>query len=178
MFRLTFTLAAALYASFVIWGDPGDVAAIREPAPVILAEGADAPVRLETNASSRAQVTRDVVAPEPALIAASAPAPAESFGEAVLIGEPTRVSLVDPAKAVVTETAAATSTEASDAMMKVSGSRVNLRSGPSTGNGVVDSLVRGTLVEQIGDPVNGWVELRDVATGATGFMAARFLEPA
>ncbi|UWQ21254.1 SH3 domain-containing protein [Jannaschia sp. W003] len=179
MFRLTFTLAAALYAGFVIWGDPDQLAEERAPAPVILAENAapDGPVVLETNASSRAQVTRDAAAaPAAALIAAAAPAPADTFSQPALIGEPKRVSLVEPAATPVAVTTA--SVDGVEGLMKVSGSRVNLRLGPSTGNGVVDSLVRGTLVEQIGDPVNGWVELRDVATGATGYMAARFLEPA
>jgi len=186
MFRLTFTLAAALYAGFVIWGDPTAIATDAEgEAPTLTmaasAEGAnfDRPVILETNASSRAQVARDDSAlPDAAFIAASAPAP-RSYDEPRLIGAPTRISLTAPAiEAAPALEVAVVSDTGLDERMKVSGSRVNLRSGPSTGNGVIDSLVRGTVVEQLGDPGNGWVELRDVSTGVTGYMAARFLEPA
>jgi len=56
----------------------------------------------------------------------------------------------------------------------VSGSRVNLRSGPSTSNRVVTSLTRDTAVELIGSE-GDWAHLRVVNTGAEGFMAQRFL---
>lgn len=189
MFKLTFTLAAALYAGFVIWGQPAEVAEAGDAAAtgtLVLAEGAAAadyrsPVILETNASSRtdADVTR-AAAVDPAAIVAAAPSPEATFRAPAPIGEPTRISLVAPA-AVAAPAAAADPTaapSATDGLLKVTGSRVNLRAGPSTGNAVVDSLVRGTLVEAVGEEINGWIELRDVTSGATGFMAANFLEPA
>ncbi len=53
-----------------------------------------------------------------------------------------------------------------------------MRGGPSTADGVIDSLAEGTLAEAIGETVDGWREIRDVETGRTGFMSARFLQPA
>ncbi len=53
----------------------------------------------------------------------------------------------------------------------VSGTRVNLRAGPGTHFGVVDSLVRDTRVEVLNDPGLGWVELRVNDSGMTGWMA-------
>ena len=61
---------------------------------------------------------------------------------------------------------------------RVNGSRVNLRMGPGTDFGVVSSLTRDTAVEILSDDGTGWVELRDIETGLTGWMADRLLTPA
>jgi|GEM_PF-603405 len=192
MFKLTFSLAVALYAGFVIWGDPSDALTTEVSTRNVASEAQsnaqfDRPVILNDGSgpASSAVVTRaavtDTVVPDAATIAASAPAP-ETFGAAPrVIGDPMVVSLVrpyqpDPADAL--QTAAATVTDAPEGLLKVSGTRVNMRSGPSTSNAVIDSLAGGTLAEPLGEPVNGWVEIRDVATGLTGYMSARFLEPA
>lgn len=53
----------------------------------------------------------------------------------------------------------------------VSGNRVNLRGGPGTNFGVVDSLTRGVQVEILQDPGNGWVKLRPLDGGPEGWMA-------
>ena len=53
----------------------------------------------------------------------------------------------------------------------VSGSLVNMRSGPGTEYDVVDQLPRNTRVEIISDAGNGWVELRPIDGGASGWMA-------
>jgi hypothetical protein len=182
MLRLTFTLAAALYAGFVIWGEPeGDALTAREmPTPVfatvVQTDGAfDSPTVLGSARGAEAVVTRAAVAPtplaapDPATIAASAPPPGSL--QPRLIGEPVVVSLVAPAETAREEAAA-------QDLVRVTGSRVNMRSGPGTGNAVLDSLPQGTLAEPLGEPVDGWQEIRDVETGRTGFMAARFLEPA
>ncbi|KIT17987.1 SH3 domain-containing protein [Jannaschia aquimarina] len=181
MFRLTFTLAAALYAGFVIWGTPveSEASATEAGTQQVARIGAERPMVLQTNASSRAEVTRTATV-DPSLIVAATPAPANSFDQPALVGEPIRISLIEPTDEGAAEAAEEGAAAADPAiqLFRVTGSRVNLRSGPSTANGVVDSLVRGTVVEPVGEPVNGWQELRDVSTGVTGFMAARFLEPA
>lgn len=56
----------------------------------------------------------------------------------------------------------------------VSGSRVNLRAGPSTGNSIVTSLTQGTATEVIAFD-GSWAHLRVVETGVEGYMARRFL---
>ncbi len=53
----------------------------------------------------------------------------------------------------------------------VTGALVNLRSGPGTNFEVVDQLSQNTRVEVLTDTGNGWVELRAVETGVTGWMA-------
>ena len=53
----------------------------------------------------------------------------------------------------------------------VSGSRVNLRAGPGTDFDVVDQLNENTRVEILEDSGNGWVQLRPVGGGPTGWIA-------
>jgi hypothetical protein len=53
----------------------------------------------------------------------------------------------------------------------VDGSRVNVRSGPGTDYGVVDTLIRGDRVEILDDSGTGWVRMRDTASGTIGWMA-------
>lgn len=180
MFKLTFALAAALYAGFVIWGQPTDIVSEDQSGLVTLSADAaeyDRPVILNTDVADQPQVTRAEANTGPivdaAAIAASAPDPAESFPQPRLIGEPLVVSLVQPG----VEPAAGTDAEGGD-LLRVTGTRVNMRAGPSTANRVIDSLPAGTLAEPLGAPVEGWQQIRDVATGRTGYMAARFLEPA
>lgn len=184
MLRLTFTLVVALYAGFAIWGDPGEEQAEAAPKTEVLQLSASAaPISIDApTADPTPEVTRtetaDIVVPSPAAIAAATPPPA--LKEANPLGEPRRISLVDPA---LSATPASFSPEApapaeTSRFMEVTGSRVNLRSGPSTGNAVVDSLVRGTLVEPIGEEQNGWIQLRAIESGVTGYMAARFIAPA
>ena len=57
----------------------------------------------------------------------------------------------------------------------VKGTRVNLRSGPGTDYDVVDQLTQSTKVEILSDSGNGWVELRPVDGGPTGWIAAFLL---
>ncbi len=53
----------------------------------------------------------------------------------------------------------------------VQGSRVNMRSGPGTEYDVIDQLSQSTQVEILTDSGDGWVELRPVTGGATGWIA-------
>ena len=183
MFKLTAALAAALYASLVIWGDPVETAGSETPTtPVAAASAAtfDRPVILTSGSVPEAAVTRSVVAPDPAVIAAAAPDPSETWRDAGRIGEPLVVSLIEDARPeVLADTGAVLEDVASrDGMLQVTGSRVNMRSGPSTADPVVGSLPQGTLAEAMGPTDRGWVEIRDPASGLTGFMSANFLEPA
>ncbi|QLQ19931.1 MAG: SH3 domain-containing protein [Exiguobacterium profundum] len=54
---------------------------------------------------------------------------------------------------------------------------VNVRSGPSTGDGVAGRLVRGDEVMLVGPEQDGWVQVRMEGDGIDGFVAARFLSP-
>jgi uncharacterized protein YgiM (DUF1202 family) len=53
---------------------------------------------------------------------------------------------------------------------------VNVRNGPSPRYNVILKLTRGTRVEILQDPGNGWVKLKVEDTGRIGWMAARLLE--
>ena len=71
--------------------------------------------------------------------------------------------------------AAASATSAVDYRV-VTGSRVNLRAGPSTSYDVVTKLRRGDDVEVLQDPGTGWVKLRAFDGNSVGWMSADFLE--
>ena len=64
-----------------------------------------------------------------------------------------------------------------DGMLYVTGTRVNMRAGPSTNDSVVGSLQRGARAELLADTRDGWLQIRDISTGAEGYMSARFLSP-
>lgn len=57
----------------------------------------------------------------------------------------------------------------------VAGSRVNMRSGPSTDFRVLDTLPRGTEAEVIEVNAEGWARIRLMTTGQEGWMAERLL---
>ena len=53
----------------------------------------------------------------------------------------------------------------------VTGRSVNVRGGPGTDFSVVSRMTRGDQVEVLQDPGNGWVQMRPVGGGTTGWMA-------
>lgn len=63
---------------------------------------------------------------------------------------------------------------ASSNLMYVTGSRVNVRSGPSTRYGVIGSVTLGEAVELVTLEGSSWARIR-LSDGQTGFMASRFL---
>lgn len=58
---------------------------------------------------------------------------------------------------------------------RVSGQRVNLRGGPSTGHAVVTQLLQGEEVEVLDDAGDGWVQLRALDGNDIGWMSDKFL---
>jgi hypothetical protein len=66
---------------------------------------------------------------------------------------------------------ASSSAAAASDVRTVKGSLVNMRSGPGTDYDVVDQLVQSTQVEILTDSGNGWVELRPLDGGPTGWIA-------
>ena len=63
-------------------------------------------------------------------------------------------------------------------LLQVTGSSVNLRAGPSTNRPIVGRLSRGDRAELVSEAADGWMQVRDVASGKIGYMAGRFLAPA
>lgn len=82
-----------------------------------------------------------------------------------------RLREAEPARTDRTETAQAPRLAVSQDIRVVNGVRVNLRGGPGTHFGVVDSLTLGTRVEVLNDPGTGWVELRVYGHDVSGWMA-------
>lgn len=58
----------------------------------------------------------------------------------------------------------------------VNADRVNLRAGPSTGNGVVDQVGRDQSVEVL-DTEGDWMQIRVSSTGTEAWIFGRFLTP-
>lgn len=61
------------------------------------------------------------------------------------------------------------------ALYVVTGSRVNVRSGPGTNHGIISSVRRGDEVEILSPDGQSWAEIRITTSGKTGFMARRFI---
>lgn len=59
----------------------------------------------------------------------------------------------------------------------VTGSTVNMRSGPTSADAVVAAVGNGAMMQLIEELGNGWSHIRDLTTGQTGYMASRFLSP-
>lgn len=165
--RMVFTLGVGLWCAFVIWGEPApsEQTAKAASAPTIVQTAGvfDTPTIVKSGDEG---IVARAAAATATLVSATPQVP-------TLVGEPVLVSLITPG----TVAAAAPAADTQDILV-VTGSRVNLRSGPSTGNAVVSSLSAGTRTVPLGDASNGWQEVRVLDTGVTGFMAARFLDPA
>lgn len=58
--------------------------------------------------------------------------------------------------------------------LQVTGSKVNVRAGPSTQNEVIDALTEGTIVSDLGDAGDGWRQIL-LPSGEIGFMSGDFL---
>ena len=75
------------------------------------------------------------------------------------------------AKAKPVSFTAPSTTDAALDLRQINGSRVNLRLGPGTESNKIGQLLRGTEVEILQDPGNGWVKLRVLETKRIGWMA-------
>ena len=73
--------------------------------------------------------------------------------------------------------AAASGTDANANVVEVTGAVVNLRSGPSTNTSVVTRLKRGVRAEVVANNGDGWMKIRDLSSGAEGYMSGNFLSP-
>jgi hypothetical protein len=95
--------------------------------------------------------------------------------EIVTIPEPEPVIPPEPEPVATPESEPETAPDtATEAVLYVSGERVNVRAGPSTDFAVITALVRGAPVVDIGPAGGSWREIR-LDTGETGYMSADFL---
>ena len=113
-----------------------------------------------------------------AIPAVVTPGAAVSPEKAVLLDTPIVMSDADATPAQSAAQSAAVVEEAVAAVVDyrtVTGSRVNLRGGPSTSFDVVAQLLRGEEVEILDDAGDGWVKLRALDGNDIGWMSDSFL---
>ncbi len=106
------------------------------------------------------------------------PATAIPAAAAVVSAEPASFETtpaIAPVAATVAADVATSSTVVTADLRSVSGQRVNMRQGPGTSFGVVDTLPQGTLAEVIEVGADGWAKVRIVDTDQVGWMAERLL---
>ena len=160
MFRLTAVLLAGIYATLVIWGDrpQGDVAVTRAgtTSPAIPVMGA--------------AVASDDPAPEQDDL--SDLTPREAVQAALKAGE-TQAAPAEPAAPPAVSGEAAAPEEQAD-LWHVTGTRVNLRSGPSTNAAVVGGISLGDRAQVLSDPGASWVRIR-TEQGLEAWIYGRFL---
>ena len=156
MFRLTLVLLVGLYATMAIWGEP---------------------------TGSDVAVSRDATLPSslPSLGAAPAAAEAEPAQGSTLadVSEKEAVEMALAAgekKPEAATPAVAPQEEPEDLVERwyVTGSRVNLRSGPSTGAAIVGGLSLGDRAEILSDPNDQWIRIR-TEEGLEAWIYGRFL---
>ncbi|MEM9319775.1 MAG: SH3 domain-containing protein [Pseudomonadota bacterium] len=109
--------------------------------------------------------------------------PVEGDDGAVEIAPPVdETAAADPATDPAADLAPAPADDAvatgtGQAILYVTGTRVNLRAGPSTNDAIVTALTQGTAIELVAEAADGWFQIRDPASGSVGFMSGDFLSP-
>ncbi len=175
MFKLTALLCAAMFAVFLIAGEdrgqlrPGlanaslvaDVAPVAaEPAPVLVAAPAPAPVAPSADvASVDTPVTvTQVTTPETASEIADTVFSLANYGD-------------QPA---ADQTASASSDNVGN-LAYVDAESVNVREGPGTENAVLTRLGRGEAVTIVATDASGWARIRIEGDGIEGYMSMDYL---
>lgn len=160
---------------------PVYVAAPASPAP----QSDDTVTQANLNLVSFASVVAEPAAPEvTAPVAAPRAVDRETAPEVTVEGlaaaqdEPLSLSALNPpqerpgiAFAGSSIVASSTDIDPEKTLRSVKGSRVNMRSGPGTQYDVVAQLTQSAEVEVLTDTGNGWVELRPLDGGPTGWIA-------
>ena len=197
MFRLTAFLLAGLYLALLIGGaDRGQQRFGLRDAPVAGLAVMEPVAVAEAVAPEPVAEVAEVVVAEPAAVAVVAALPAgvgamplvdpASFQPDVTAevfslanAQEGLMDLVpDEAAAAALSPDAGVPEDDGDAVWAVvMAEAVNVRSGPSTGDGVAGRLVRGDEVMLVGPEQDGWVQVRVEGDGIDGFVAARFLSP-
>lgn len=175
IFKLSFLTVGAMGAAMLHFGqdenlpadrlglEPNVESATIEPvsaslkAPVLVVSTRSEPVMKPTKTAARSSARITPPSPDSQAARAIAAAQAMASGQHV------------------TPAAATTATASGFEIRYVSASAVNLRAGPSTRNGIVGRLTRGTPVLIMGETSTGWSQIKVANSGERGFMASRFL---
>lgn len=163
MLRLTLITLISLYLVLVLMGR------------------GDAPVGVPPTADKIAQASRAEVAPAALVEAEKLVVPAVAEATPAPSVTPVRQApMPGPALRPSPEyrSTEAPAPVAGGTLWVVEASSANVRSGPSTGNGVVERVSRGEEVLVVADPGNGWVNIRIEGDGVNGWVSKKLLRPA
>ena len=170
MIRLTVVTLAALYAVLNVFGEnrgEAEDVARTEPLEINLIQASVLP--------SDAEVTLPV---SPSSISETEAVQLALAAGAELRAQRKLVPLQGSVETVTPElpTADAKPAEIAVSYWTVTGSRVNLRSGPGTSNDVVGQVSNGLQAEVLADR-DGWYQIRTADGSASGWIFGKFLQP-
>ena len=165
MYKLIAVTCAALYGILLIFGEESrrpEAVSRAEPMSVSIVTPAALPMLERTRV-----LTSDISDQEAVDLAIAT-------GQA--IREERRSSAPKSFAFAATDTKEVTATAVPDDMVYwyVTGSRVNLRGGPSTGNAVVGQVTFGAAAEVLTD-MDGWYQIRLADGSASGWIFGKFL---
>ncbi|MCG6902082.1 MAG: SH3 domain-containing protein [Rhodobacter sp.] len=194
MIRLTLMLVAAMAAAMLIWGkdtpemraEAIEEAVLEEIETVVVAEPVVAPAPVAEPSANVVETTPSVDTNAVTEAVAEAAQALDDNDSDVEVAQLNRIDLTGTTSGLLQFNAADAAAEAAQPVeapqaariLIVTGNRVNMREGPSTSRSVVGRLREGDKAELMAEAPDGWVQVRAVASGQTGFMAARFLQPA
>ena len=171
MYKLIAVTLAAMYGVLMIFGDPAD-------APPVARASTGEDVGERFSFTELLELPQDTAAA--AVRATSGPSDQEAVQIALKATEDWRANKTDAVQLRGLVTAAAAAPTEADATASatnfwyVTGSTVNLRSGPSTSNAVVGQVSLGDAAETLSDTSADWIQIR-TANGQTGWIFGRFL---
>jgi uncharacterized protein YgiM (DUF1202 family) len=154
MFRMTAALLLGLYAVFVIWGEP-------TPDDVAVARGETSPASAPVAVAAAPSTSPETQAPLARI------SDREALRMALAAGEKTAARTM-PATAEVPEA------EGAPDLWYVTGSRVNLRAGPSSSTAIVGGVSLGDRAEILSDPAEPWTRIR-TESGIEAWIFSRFI---
>ena len=170
MFKMIAATLVALYLVFLIFGDEA-----RRPEEVA---GAESSRSLDLNFSAWLQPAVASVTPR----TASDISEAEAIQIALEAGrvyrsEKAAKPLVGELVAAVEAPSESTDDPLGKSMWYVTGTTVNVRSGPSTSDPVVTRVSFGDAAEVLSDTGEGWIQIRPEGGDTVGWISAQFLNP-
>ncbi len=171
LMKMVVALLALIFGAMVLVGEGPEVA-MGSDEPELTSEEL---ALLETESAEEAVTKADE---NPAILTAAPAIVEDDQPEPVL--EASLTTVTDAAVEAALAGVEPTEPEASDASVdlttvgKVLGRRVNVRSGPSTGDGVIGQVVQDQEVEILGYADNGWAHI--LLNGEEGYMSGDFIQ--
>ena len=169
-FILTAVTLVAIYGVFTVYGD---------------AERRPDVTRASSEPSGEGLKLGDWLAPGEAIVTRKLPPDAMSEREAIEVALAAGRTHRDgrsnrPPLGELVEAAEAAPVEAADALdpdvWYVTGTTVNVRAGPGTGNAVVAQVSLGDAAEVLAESSDGWMQIRPEGSDTVGWISRRFMD--